>query len=93
MNKQEKAVISVLGIDKKGIISQFSTMLADNNINILDISQTIVDEYFSMIMIVDIAQAKCSIKQLSERSRALGEELGLKVTCQHEDIFKFMHRI
>jgi ACT domain-containing protein len=91
--KQEKAVVTVVGLDKKGIISGVSALLAEENINILDISQTIVDGYFSMLMVVDIAQAKDSLQDVTAKLGAVGQKLGVVITCQHDDIFKNMHRI
>lgn len=91
--KKEKAVITVVGLDKKGIISGVSTLLAEESINILDISQTIVDGYFSMLMVVDIAQTSDSLQEVTAKLGAVGQKLGVVITCQHDDIFKNMHRI
>ena len=67
--------------------------LADNNINILDISQTIIDGYFNMMMIVDANRSAKSTEELVSDLKALGEEIGVVIRCQHEDIFNKMHRI
>lgn len=91
--KQEKAVVTVVGLDQKGIISGVSALLAEENINILDISQTIVDGYFSMLMVVDISQANDSLQEVTAKLGAVGKKLGVVITCQHDDIFKNMHRI
>ena len=88
-----KSVITVLGRDKVGIIAGVSRLLADNGINILDISQTIMQDIFTMIMLVDIKEAKASFAEVSTLLDALGEELGVKITIQHEDIFNSMHRV
>lgn len=93
MSKQEKAVVTVYGLDTKGIISRVSTLLAQENINILDISQTIVDEYFTMMMVVDVSEALCTLQEIAEKCTVLGKEIGMTISCQHEDIFKYMHRI
>lgn len=94
MNKElEKAVITVVGKDTKGIISAVSTDLSNHNVNILDISQTIIDGYFSMIMVTDISDCDCSLTDLSESLNLVGKNVGTIITCQHEDLFKFMHRV
>ena len=88
-----KAVITVIGKDRVGIIAGVSGILADCNINILDISQTTMQDMFTMIMLVDISQACVDFSVLSENLEKKGEELGLSVRIQHEDIFNSMHRI
>ena len=88
-----KAVITVIGKDRVGIIAAVSTILADCNINILDISQTIMQEFFTMIMLVDISNASISFHQLAEKLENKGKELALSIRIQHEDIFNSMHRI
>ncbi|MGI6705996.1 MAG: ACT domain-containing protein [Clostridia bacterium] len=88
-----KAVVTVIGKDKVGIIAAVSRVLADNNANILDISQTILQEYFTMIMLVDLSQIKVSFSELQRMLNDLGEEMGLSIRMQHEDIFNSMHRI
>ena len=87
------AVISVLGKDKVGIIAKVSTLLADNKININDISQTILDDIFTMIMLVDLKDHKIEESDIVEKLNALGEELGVTITIQHTDLFDKMHRI
>ncbi len=89
----KKTIITVIGKDTVGIIAKVCTYLADNNINILDISQTIVQEYFNMMMIVDMNGASKSFDIISADLASLGEEIGVKIKCQHEDIFNMMHRI
>lgn len=93
MTKQEKAVVTVYGLDSKGIISHVSTLLAEENVNILDISQTIVDNYFTMMMVVDVTDAACSLQEIADKCDSLGKKIGMTISCQHEDIFKYMHRI
>jgi len=83
----------VLGQDRVGIIASITAILAEANINILDISQTILQEFFVMIAVVDLGQATIDLAELQQRLDEKGKELGLKVTAQHEDIFRFMHRI
>lgn len=93
LNTLMKAVITVIGHDKVGIIAKISGILADAGVNILDISQTIMQDMFTMIMLVSIEQASDSFSELSKKLDAAGELLGLSVRIQHEDIFNSMHRI
>lgn len=88
-----KAIITVIGKDQEGIISGVSTKLFENNVNILDISQTIISGYFTMIMLVDIEKSKVSFTELKEVLIKKGEELKVSIKVQHEDIFNSMHRI
>ncbi len=89
----EKAIITVVGHDAVGIIAKVCVYLADNNINILDISQTIVSGYFNMMMIVDIAESKAEFDTLCKELEELGKEMGLVIKCQKEEIFDMMHRV
>ena len=89
---KNKFVITVVGRDTVGIIAKVCTYLADHQVNILDISQTIVDGYFNMMMIVDAANAR-DVTEMSGDLDALGQEIGVVIRCQHEDIFNMMHRI
>jgi len=89
----KKAIITVVGLDHPGIIARVSTYLSDKNINILDISQTIVGGYFNMMMIVDLAEATASIGQLNDELAAVGESLQVSIRLQLEEIFTSMHRI
>ncbi|MBZ4646084.1 MAG: hypothetical protein PWP27_456 [Clostridiales bacterium] len=88
-----RAVITVIGKDKVGIIAAVSGILANCNVNILDISQTIMQDMFTMIMLVDISKACVDFSNLSEQLEKKGQELGLSIKIQHEDIFNSMHRI
>ncbi len=88
----KKFIITVLGHDAVGIIARVCTYLAEKQVNILDISQTIVDGYFNMMMIVDAEKAE-DVSGMSEELAKLGEEIGVMIRCQHEDIFNMMHRI
>lgn len=88
-----RAVITVVGQDKIGIIAEVSRALAENDVNILDISQTIMQDMFTMIMLVNTEKSGASFKELSETLRRLGEKLGLSIQIQHEDLFQSMHRI
>lgn len=93
MEEGKRLIITVVGYDRVGIIAGIANILADANVNILDISQTILQGFFTMAMVVDTAQTKLELPELSARLKAKGKELGLEVNIQHEDIFKFMHRI
>jgi ACT domain-containing protein len=88
-----KAVITVLGKDKVGIIATISRILAESNVNILDISQTLMQDVFTMIMLTDITDSSIAFNELSDRLEAAGKDIGLYVKIQHEDIFNSMHRI
>ncbi|MFI5358572.1 MAG: ACT domain-containing protein [Halanaerobiales bacterium] len=88
-----RGIITVIGMDKIGIIAGVSTLLAECKINILDISQTIMGEYFTMIMMVDMEKMELSLEEVKDRLNKLGEELGVSIKLQHEDIFRSMHRI
>ena len=89
----KKAVVTVLGLDKVGITAKVCTVLAETNINILDISQTIVGGYFNMVMVVDIANMKDTFVATAEKLQTLGTEMGLEIKIQHTAIFDAMHRI
>ncbi|HJC67351.1 MAG: ACT domain-containing protein [Lachnospiraceae bacterium] len=88
-----KAIITVVGKDTVGIIAKVCTYLADHKINILDISQTIVQGYFNMMMIVDITNLEGEFGQMAQELEVLGEDIGVKVKIQREEIFTKMHRI
>lgn len=88
-----KAIITVVGKDTVGIIAKVCTYLAEANINILDISQTIVQGYFNMMMIVDVNDSSKEFGNIVTELDALGEKIGVKIRCQKEEIFTKMHRI
>ena len=89
----DKTIITVVGKDTVGIIAKVCTYLAENGVNILDISQTIVSGYFNMMMITDISGATNSFAAISDEMEKLGEEIGVVIKCQREEIFEKMHRI
>lgn len=89
----KRAVITVVGRDSVGIIARVCTYLADQGINILDISQTIVDGYFNMMMIIDVTEVDARYGEISEEIVEIGKELGMDIHCQKEEIFESMHRI
>ena len=89
----KKTIITVVGKDTVGIIAKVCTYLAENKINILDISQTIVQGYFNMMMIVDTSASSKSFGDMADEMEALGKEIGVVIKCQKEEIFDKMHRI
>ena len=89
----KKTIITVVGKDTVGIIARVCTYLAENNINILNISQTIVDGYFNMMMITDTSMAAKKLSVIVEELDAVGKEIGVVIRVQLEDIFTKMHRI
>jgi ACT domain-containing protein len=91
--KKLKAIVSVIGMDKPGIVAGVSTVLAKHNVNITDISQSYAQEFFTMIMVVDFETSQSSLKEVNDELKKLGEEIGIFVSIQHEDVFKAMHRI
>lgn len=88
-----KIIITVVGKDTVGIIARVCTYLADNHVNILDISQTIVQDYFNMMMIADMANSDKPFEEISSDLEKVGEGIGVKIKCQREEIFTKMHRI
>jgi ACT domain-containing protein len=88
-----KAIITVIGVDKIGIIACVSNLLAEAKVNILDISQTILQNYFTMMMLVNLEAMKMSHKELVAKLDELGGKLGVSIRMQHEDVFNAMHRI
>ena len=89
----KKSVITVVGKDTVGIIARVCTFLAESNINILDINQTIVQDYFNMMMIVDISNVEKKFGDIRKGLEELGNEMGLEIRCQREEIFEKMHRL
>ncbi|MBE7043192.1 MAG: ACT domain-containing protein [Ruminococcaceae bacterium] len=88
-----RAVITVVGKDKKGIIAKVSGLLFETDVNILDISQTIMQDMFTMVMLVDISTSTISFDGMVDRLNCIGNEVGVKIQIQHEDIFNSMHKI
>ncbi len=88
-----KTVITVVGKDTVGIIAKVCTYLASHNINVLDISQTIVQDYFNMMMIVDLNTSEKGFDECAAELDELGNEIGVMIHCQREEIFEMMHRI
>ncbi|PHV71456.1 hypothetical protein CS063_05245 [Sporanaerobium hydrogeniformans] len=88
-----KGVITVVGKDKVGIIGKVCTLLSEENVNILDISQTILQGYFNMMMIVDLGATETEFTQIVDKLSELGKNIEVDIKLQHEDIFNSMHRI
>lgn len=89
----KKTIITVVGKDTVGIIARVCTYLADNKVNILDISQTIVDDYFNMMMIADMSNSVKSVSEVSDDLDKIGTDIGVIIRCQREEIFNSMHRV
>ena len=88
-----RAIISVVGRDTVGILAKVSQACADCNANIVDVTQSVLQDMFVMVMMTDIAGLKCSFKEFSEAMDQLGKELNMEIRVMHEDIFNSMHRI
>ena len=88
-----KAVVTVVGKDKKGIIARVSNILFENEFNILDLSQTIMQDMFTMIMLVEYSESSDTIKKLNEQLNVVADEMELSIRVQREEIFSSMHRI
>lgn len=88
-----RAVLTVVGKDKTGIIAGVSGFLSERNVNILDISQTIISDYFAMIMLVDLATSTVPLATLADECGEMGKKIGVSIHVQHEEIFNAMHSI
>lgn len=88
-----RIVITVIGPDRVGIIAAVSAVLAENSVNILDISQTIMQEFFVMVLVADMATATIDLVALKDLLARKGDDLQVRIDAQHEDVFNFMHRI
>lgn len=90
---EELVVVTVVGADRPGIVAVISSTLAEANANIVDISMTVLRGFFSMIMVVDISKATRELDELRKELEGKGEEVGVRVMVQHEDVFKFMQKV
>ena len=88
-----KAIVTVVGKDRVGIIAAVCVKLAEYNVNVLDISQTVMQGYFTMMMAVDTAKSEIPFVELAKKLDAKGEEMGMSIRLQREDIFDAMHRV
>jgi ACT domain-containing protein len=93
ISRGNRVIISVLGPDRVGIIAGVANVLSENKINILDISQTLIQEFLAMVLIADMEQSSVDLTMLKELLNQKGGELGIRIDAQHEDAFSFMHRI
>jgi ACT domain-containing protein len=91
--KKMKAILTVIGKDKVGIIANVSTLLFEKNANILDINQTIMDDFFTMVMLVDLTDINLSLKELNEILKETGKSLKVSIKMQHENVFNSMHLV
>lgn len=90
---RDRAIVTVLGSDRPGIVASVSGVLAQCNANILDISQTILQDIFTMTMLIDLSVTTIEFASLQERLTALSEELGVQISMQREEVFKYMYRL
>ena len=88
-----KAVVTVIGHDTVGILAKVSTVCAEHNANILDVTQSVMKELFTMVMLLDISDIHCDFSELQNALYALGDRIGMKIHVMHEDIFNSMHHI
>ncbi len=93
MDGQDRVVVSVIGVNRVGIVSKISTVVSELNASILDISQTLIGDLFSMIMIIDVAKSNLEFKFLREKLENAGNEMGVKAIVLHENTFRYMHRV
>ena len=89
----KRAIVTVIGHDRVGIIARVATKLSEYNVNVLDISQTVMNDYFTMVMLVDVQGAAVEFSLLRDALNALGADMGLSIRIQHEDIFNAMHAV
>ena len=88
-----KAIIAVIGEDRKGILAKISVACAEANANVLDVTQTVMQSYFAMIMLAEVTELNCSFGEFSKILQDAGQEIGMTVHVMHEDIFNSMHRV
>ncbi len=93
MENKNRTIISVVGKDTVGIIAKVCTYLSNNQINVLDISQTILSGFFTMMMIADLTGTDKSFDQVQKELSQIGDEIGVDIKCQREEIFEMMHRV
>ena len=87
------AIIAVIGQDQLGILAKISGVCANNNANVINVSQSIMQNYFAMILLAEISELSCGFDDFSKKLNAAGEEIGMKVHVMHEDIFNSMHTV
>jgi len=92
-NNKEQVVITVLGANKPGILAGITRTIADSNVNVEDVSQKIMQDLFALMMMTDFSSANCSFEEFQNRMQAMAEQLRVKVFIQHEDVFRYQHRL
>ena len=92
-DQSNRIIVTVVGHDRTGIIAETSRVLADAGVNIVDISQTLLGDFFVMILLADVRKATIGLDALKGQLQAKAEQLGLRIDAQHEDVFKYMHRV
>ena len=90
---RERVVITVLGANKPGILAGITRIVSDANVNVEDVSQKIMQDLFALMMVTDFSQANCRFDEFQTRMQKASEDLKVKIFVQHEDVFKFMHRL
>ena len=93
METRERIVVTVLGADKVGIVAGVTAVLAQHDANIIDLTSSKMRDLFVMLILIDITDSKVTLQDLQKALKKKGEELGIQVTAQHEDIFRYMHRV
>lgn len=92
-SQKEQVVITVLGANKPGILAGITRAVADSNVNVEDVSQKIMQDLFALMMMTDFTQANCSYEEFDSRMQIVAEQLRVKIFIQHEDVFRFQHRL
>lgn len=92
-NRKEHVVITVLGMSKPGILAGITRAIADSNVNVEDVSQKIMQGYFALMMMTDFSEANCSFEEFQNRMQVASDRLQVKTFIQHEDVFRFQHRL
>jgi ACT domain-containing protein len=92
-SQKEQVVITVLGANKPGILAGITRAVADSNVNVEDVSQKIMQDLFALMMMTDFTQANCSYEEFDSRMQIVDEQLRVKIFIQHEDVFRFQHRL
>lgn len=92
-SRKEQVVITVLGANRPGILAGITRAIADSNVNVEDVSQKIMQDLFALMMMTDFAAANCSFEDFQGRMKQAGEQLQVKIIVQHEDVFRYQHRL
>ncbi len=92
-NEKEHVVVTVMGLNKPGILAGITKAIADSNVSIEDVTQKIMQGYFVLMMITDLSTSNCGFEEFQNRMQSAAEKLQVKTFIQHEDVFKFQHRL